>query len=128
MSSVKLPVAVRRSFCKFFSVKKFNNNRSGIQRPFSLDPGKSLTVRLTGWLAVLTLLFCGSSKAQGFLRTSDKNIVNENGENVLLRAINLGGWMLQEGYMLQTSSFANPQHEIEAKIEALIGKENKDLF
>jgi len=34
--------------------------------------------------------------SQGFLRVEGKQIVNEKGENVLLRGIGLGGWMLQK--------------------------------
>ncbi len=63
----------------------------------------------------------------GFLRTDGKKIVNDDGE-VLLRGIGLGGWMLQEGYMLQTQDFADAQHEIRDKIEALIGGEKTDAF
>ncbi|MCF8359207.1 MAG: carbohydrate-binding protein [Prolixibacteraceae bacterium] len=65
---------------------------------------------------------------EGFLHTEGQNIVNGNGENVLLRGIGLGGWMLQEGYMLETSGFANPQHEIEAAIESVAGTEGKEQF
>lgn len=36
--------------------------------------------------------------------------------------------MVQEGYMLQTAGFANPQHEIRATIEELIGETNTDAF
>ena len=52
----------------------------------------------------------GTSWAQdpAFLTTSGSSIVNGNGENVLLRGVGLGGWMVQEGYMLQTASFASP--------------------
>ena len=65
---------------------------------------------------------------QGYLRTDGQEIVNENGDPVLLRGMGLGGWMLQEGYMLQTASFANPQYQIRAKIEELIGTADTDLF
>ena len=40
----------------------------------------------------------------------------------------LGGWMLQEGYMLQTAGFANAQYEIRNKIEQLIGEDATDEF
>ena len=43
-------------------------------------------------------------------------IVNDKGENVLLRGLGLGGWMLQEGYMLKTADFAGPQYQIKNKI------------
>jgi endoglucanase len=31
------------------------------------------------------------------MKTSGKQIINDKGENVLLRGIGLGGWILQEG-------------------------------
>lgn len=65
---------------------------------------------------------------QHLLRTHGQAIVNDNQDTILLRGMGLGGWMIQEGYMLQTSGFANPQHEIRAAIEALIGEEQTDLF
>jgi endoglucanase len=61
---------------------------------------------------ILSLAFCLLYKpiaAQGFLRTESTKIVNDQGE-IILRGVGLGGWMLQEGYMLQTESFANTQH------------------
>jgi len=68
------------------------------------------------------------ANGQGYLKADGKNIVNENGETVILRGMGLGGWMLQEGYMLQTAGFANAQHKIRAGIEDLMGKEDTDLF
>jgi len=62
--------------------------------------------------------------SQGFLKTKGKDVVNEKGENVLLRGIGLGGWMLQEPYMLQFSEVAGTQTEIKSKISELIGKKN----
>lgn len=77
---------------------------------------------------ILVLLFTSAINAQGLLRVEGKNIVDENGNSYILRGMGLGGWMLQEGYMLKTSSFAGTQHEIRAAIEALIGKEKTDSF
>ncbi len=80
-------------------------------------------------LFIIVLLVTGPpcARPQGFLRCDSKDIVNDNGP-VMLRGIGLGGWMLQEGYMLQTQSFANAQYEIRAKIEAAIGKQNTEKF
>lgn len=75
---------------------------------------------------LLIFLFFGANAQQNYLKVEGKNIVTENGEYVILRGIGLGGWMLQEGYMLQTEGFANTQHEIEAIIEELIGEEAKE--
>jgi aryl-phospho-beta-D-glucosidase BglC (GH1 family) len=65
--------------------------------------------------------------AQGFLKTSGTKIVNEKGENVLLRGMGLGGWMLQEGYMLRLQG-TNPQYSIRKRIEKLIGAEQTQQF
>lgn len=44
-----------------------------------------------------------SSTSLSRLSAKGSKVVNENGEEVILRTIGLGGWLLQEGYML------NPQ-------------------
>lgn len=79
-------------------------------------------------LIFLIPFFSSALSAQGFLATNGQQIVNENGDTIILKGMGLGGWMLQEGYMLQTAGFANPQHQIREKIEELIGKEDTDLF
>ncbi|MFO8002133.1 MAG: cellulase family glycosylhydrolase, partial [Marinilabilia sp.] len=63
-----------------------------------------------------------------YLHTEGTKIVNANGENVILRGSGLGGWMLQEGYMLQTAEFAGTQYKIKEHIEDLIGKEGMEAF
>jgi len=65
---------------------------------------------------------------QGFLRADGKRIVNEKGENVLLKGIGLGGWMLQEPYMLQLSEVVINQTQIKKRISDLIGQKNCDDF
>lgn len=74
------------------------------------------------------LIISIQADAQHFLKADGKIISNENGDTVLLRGMGLGGWMVQEGYMLQTASFANPQHKIRVKINELIGATATDLF
>lgn len=69
-----------------------------------------------------------SASSQGFLRAQNKEIVDGSGNPFILRGMGLGGWMLQEGYMLQTAGFANAQHQIRERIELLIGKEATDEF
>lgn len=77
---------------------------------------------------IFIILFTKNSTAQNFLQTSGRAIVNENQDTILLKGMGLGGWMVQEGYMLQTSGFANPQHKIRETIENLIGTEDTELF
>ncbi len=65
--------------------------------------------------------------SQGYLHRNGKMIVNGNGDEVILRGIGLGGWMLQEPYMLNISTI-NTQHGIKSKIQSLIGAQNTDTF
>ncbi|EDM35453.1 glycoside hydrolase, family 5, partial [Pedobacter sp. BAL39] len=67
------------------------------------------------------------SNAQGFLKAEGKRIVNEQGENVLLRGMGLGGWMLQEGYMLGINE-EGQQYKIRERIQALIGEKETNHF
>ena len=65
--------------------------------------------------------------AQGFLKADGKKIVNAKGENILLRGMGLGGWMLQEGYMLGIQKDAQ-QHKIRQAIEELMGPQETAEF
>jgi len=85
-----------------------------------------ITIRI--FIFLFFLIGSASLFSQGFLKTSGIKIVDGNGQNVLLRGIGLGGWLLPEGYMLQTSSFANAAWQFRQKIEALIGKQKTDEF
>ncbi len=70
----------------------------------------------------------GSGFSQGFLKAAGKKIVDGNGNAVMLRGMGLGGWMLQEGYMLETGDFAGTQHEIRARITSLVGPAGAQKF
>ena len=73
------------------------------------------------------ILFFSIIDAQSFLKTSGKQIVNEKNENVLLRGIGLGGWMLQEGYMLKLNG-TNPQYSIRNRIDSLLSPAQTQEF
>ena len=68
-----------------------------------------------GLLSCISLFFF-QANSQGFLHTEGKKIINENGE-VLLKGIGLGGWMLQEPYMLKLSGVEVNQTDIRSKIQ-----------
>jgi len=82
------------------------------------------------FLTIIIIYLCLAStiSGQGFLKTNGKAIVNEKGGNVVLKGIGLGGWMLQEPYMLQLSKVAGTQTEIKFKIADLIGEANCERF
>ena len=79
-------------------------------------------------LISLVLFISLGASGQHFLSTKGKAIVNENQDTIILRGMGLGGWMVKEGYMMQTNAFANAQYEIMDLIEDLIGEENTDTF
>ena len=61
------------------------------------------------------------------MRARGKVLVNEKGETVLLRGIGLGGWMLQEGYMLRFQG-EGMQHRIREKFKSVVGEEKVERF
>ena len=80
-----------------------------------------MRLRLLSCLVLLST--CGTMYSQNRLSTHGHAIVNEDQDTILLRGMGLGGWMVQEGYMLQTSAYANPQWEIRQKIVETIGED-----
>lgn len=82
-------------------------------------------------LTIISMMVsCDTSEpsSPGFLKTDGRHIVNGEGESVLLRGIGLGGWMLQEPYMLKLSGVAPAQYDIRKKIAALTGEERCGEF
>jgi endoglucanase len=79
------------------------------------------------YILLFSLVFSCLLNAQG-LRTLGKKIINSNGDEVLLKGIGLGGWMLQEGYMMNSSGAADTQHKFIEKLNTLIGEEETEVF
>ena len=86
----------------------------------------------TGWIAALAAAALWApvgtaAQTGGFLRAEGTRIVDETGRPVVLRGMGLGGWVLQEGYMLQLGALGQ-QHVIRARIADLIGEEKTEAF
>ncbi|HEY0059267.1 MAG TPA: cellulase family glycosylhydrolase [Flavisolibacter sp.] len=79
-------------------------------------------------LLLSILLPAGEGYAQGFLKASGQQIVDAGGKNVLLRGMGLGGWMLQEPYMMQLNGSAYNQGDFRKKLVNLIGQERTAAF
>lgn len=95
---------------------------------FKKNKGLSSFFRIKFLLFSLCLILCYSGlSAQGFLKAEGKKIVNEKGENVLLRGFGLGGWMLQEGYMLRINKDGQ-QYRIRERLEDLMGAKQTQEF
>lgn len=78
-------------------------------------------------LAFAALLSSTAAQAEGWLRVEGTQIVDDGGEPVILRGMGLGGWMLQEGYMLKLGEVGQ-QHKIRAKLVELVGEERTATF
>jgi endoglucanase len=71
-------------------------------------------------LFALLFLFAGNTYSQSLLKAKGRIIVNAKGQEVILRGMGMGGWMLQEGYMFRLGNLGQ-QHNIKAHIEEVAG-------
>lgn len=83
----------------------------------------------TWWIILLLTLFvCTSICAQPrFVTTGGKAIVSPNGEPLLLKGINLGNWLLPEGYMFKFKQTNSPRL-IQTAISELVGEDEARKF
>tara|TARA_B100000965_G_scaffold63229_1_gene49030 strand:+ start:6093 stop:8762 length:2670 start_codon:yes stop_codon:yes gene_type:complete len=82
---------------------------------------------MKGYLTFIFLYFSIFGYSQN-LSTLGPYLKDDNSNNVILRGINLGGWMLQEPYLFQFTGAADSQHEFKEKLVEFIGQENTDNF
>jgi hypothetical protein len=79
--------------------------------------------------ALLCVLSWGAVCQGQLLQVNGQKIVNSsNGQEVLLNAVNLGNWMVMEGYLMGSGDAASYQHDFKAKLRALIGDANTTTF
>jgi len=72
--------------------------------------------------------FSVDTSANDYVRASGKQIVDRNGENLFLKGIGTGNWMIQEGYMMQSGDVAGTQWAYKKKLIETIGSEKTDQF
>jgi endoglucanase len=77
-------------------------------------------------LSAFMAVSCLTASAQ-YLHTSGTQILDGNNKPIILRGMGLGGWMIQEGYMLELNKFGT-QNKIKAAIQTLIGTSATDDF
>ena len=79
-----------------------------------------LTQRLQLFFNIFFLVFVSlDGFSQNFLKTSGRSIINQKGDTIILRGMGLGGWMVQEGYMMAPGGFSGTQYQIRDKITEL---------
>jgi len=82
--------------------------------------------RIRLFALLLCALLAPPAAAAGFLHADGARIVDGDNRPVLLRGMGLGGWMLQEGYMLHLGQ--HQQHVIRRDIAALVGPDKAAAF
>lgn len=81
------------------------------------------------WI-VLLLNLAASSSSHGqsrFVTTRGKDLVSTDGKPLLLKGINLGNWLLPEGYMFKFKT-ANSPRLIQTVINELVGEDEGQRF
>jgi len=87
---------------------------------------RDVKVFIVGGL-LFTLAVAG--QAQGdFAHVQGKQVLSADGKPILLRGINLGNWLLPEGYMFRFEHGPSSQREIDALFRELAGPETTDQF
>lgn len=69
-----------------------------------------------------------AAPAPSFLHAQGQDIVNEQGQKILLRGFGLGNWLLPEGYMWKFGSEGDRPRRIEKIVADLIGPEKSKAF
>jgi len=68
------------------------------------------------------------NEVDGFLRTDGQRLVNGSGQEVLLRGVGFGSWLLPEGYMWRFPEAGDRPRRIERMIRELIGADKAQSF
>ncbi len=80
------------------------------------------------FVLLVTLINCTSIDAQSrFVTTRGKLIISPDGKPLLLKGINLGNWLLPEGYMFKFKQTNSPRL-IQTAINELIGEDEARRF
>jgi hypothetical protein len=79
-------------------------------------------------VAVLVLLgFAASVRAEPLVRIEGKTFIAPDGTVLAIKGINLGNWLMPEGYMFKFE-VAKAPHQISDAFERLLGREKAALF
>lgn len=79
-------------------------------------------------VALFLLLALCLQAQSGFVHTSGKHLAAPSGEKLLLRGINLGNWLVPEGYMFLFENGPASPREIEQFFNELVGPASADRF
>lgn len=74
------------------------------------------------------ILITGGHEVTGFLKAKGKKLINGEGQEILLRGVGFGSWMLPEGYMWLFPDQGDRPRRIEQMVKDLIGEEKAQQF
>ena len=81
------------------------------------------------WMCWVAFLVCGAASVEGqFVHARGKRIVDGTGRPLLLHGINLGNWLVPEGYMWHFDGGPQSPREIEELVTELIGPSRAQAF
>src|ERR1700757_4389015 len=96
---------------------------------------KSMVKRIGFILAAVALAgICSATFLQadqppnGFVRVQGEHLVSPDGSRLILRGVNLGNWLVPEGYMFGFKGGPQSPREIEAFVNELIGPVEAERF
>jgi hypothetical protein len=98
------------------------------------QPGRRLLTRVLVAPCLLAALACGTDKPvsaaspTGFARVQGRQLLGPDGAPVLLRGINLGNWLVPEGYMFHFEKGPQSPRQIEELVRELVGSEEAQAF
>ncbi len=84
-------------------------------------------VKIVFPLFLFTIIFFSHSCAQQFFNTKGKNIIGTDGKVFYLKGINLGNWLVPEGYMFQFKDASSPRL-INQTLSELVGPDATKNF
>ncbi|CAN7664925.1 cellulase family glycosylhydrolase [Paenibacillus sp. LjRoot153] len=70
----------------------------------------------------------GGHEVTGFLKAKGKKLINGEGQEILLRGVGFGSWMLPEGYMWLFPDQGDRPRRIEQMVKDLVGEEKAEQF
>ena len=79
------------------------------------------------FLLVLLLLLSPAVAHAQFVRAEGKRFVTPDGATLHIRGINLGNWLMQEGYMFKFTRSKSPR-QIDAVVARVLGRDGADAF
>jgi endoglucanase len=82
---------------------------------------------LCGIILLFNLAAALSHAQSGYVTTRGKDFISRDGKPLLLKGINLGNWLLPEGYMFKFKTVNSPRL-IEAAINELVGEDEARRF